>query len=62
LPPSCGTSPPTIHAGSRPVSRSAKATIAVVVVFPCAPVTTIERRSETSSASSSARRLPATRG
>ena len=44
--PSCGTSPPTIQLGSRPVSRSANAIIAAVVVFPCAPATTIERRSD----------------
>ena len=56
--PSCGTSPPTIQLGSRPVSREANAIIAAVVVFPCAPATTIDRRSETSSASSSARGRP----
>src|SRR5581483_5352797 len=60
--PSCGTSPPTIQLGSPPVSRRAKAIIAAVVVFPCAPATTIDSRRETSSASSSARGRPATDG
>src|SRR2546425_425988 len=60
--PSCGTSPPTIQLGSRPVWRSAKAIIAAVVVFPCAPATTIDGRSETSSASNSARGPPGTSG
>jgi hypothetical protein len=32
--PSCGTSAPTSQLGWRPVSRNAKAIIAVVVVFP----------------------------
>ena len=44
LPPSCGISPPTSQAGSSPSSASTKAIIAVVVVLPCAPATTIERR------------------
>ena len=58
LPPSCAISPPTSQAGSRPSSASTKAIIPVVVVFPCAPATTIERRSETSSARKSARDRP----
>ncbi len=62
LPPSCGSSAPTSIAGSRPVSASANAIIPVVVVFPCAPATTIDRRSETSSASSSARLVPGNDG
>ena len=60
LPSSCGISPPTSHAGSRPSSERTKAIIPVVVVFPCAPATTIARRRETSSARKSARRVPAT--
>ena len=42
FPPSCGTTPPTIHAGSWPSSRRTNAIIAAVVVFPCAPPTTID--------------------
>ena len=61
LPPSCGTTPPTIHAGSLAVSRRAYAIIAVVVVFPCAPVTTIDGRVATSSARNSARGVPSIR-
>ena len=45
LPPSCGTTPPTIQAGSWPSSRSTNAIIAAVVVLPCAPPTTIAGRS-----------------
>ena len=56
LPPSWAISPPTSHAGSRPSSARTNAIIPVVVVFPCAPATTIARRSETSSARNSARR------
>src|SRR5829696_3279254 len=48
------------HAGSRPSSARAKAIIPVVVVLPCAPATTIERRSETSSARKAAREVPGT--
>ena len=45
-----------------PAGRGTNAIIAAVVVLPCAPATTIEGRSETSSASSSrARAVPATR-
>ena len=58
LPPSWGTTPPMIHAGSSPVSRSAWAIIAAVVVLPCAPVTTIEGRAATSSARNAARGVP----
>ena len=58
LPPSCGTSPPMRNAGSRPSRSRQNAIIALVVVLPCAPATTIERRSETSSASRSARGRP----
>ena len=61
LPPSCGTSPPISQAGSRPSRARQKAIIAAVVVLPCAPATTIASRSETSSASSSARLFPSTR-
>src|SRR5712691_10046500 len=61
FPPSCGTSAPISQAGSRPSSLSEKAIMALVVVLPCAPATTIESRSETSSASSSARGFPGTR-
>ena len=50
------------HAGSPPVSRSANAIIAAVVPLPCVPATTIDRRSPTSSASRSAREVPATPG
>ena len=62
FPPSCGTSAPITKAGSRPSSRSANAISAVVVDLPCVPPTTIERRSETSSARNSARLRPATVG
>src|SRR5690242_5807403 len=47
--------------GSSPSRSRQNAIIALVVVLPCAPATTIERCSETSSASSSARGRPATR-
>src|SRR5438552_387040 len=61
LPPSCGTSAPMSQAGSRPRSSRQKAIIALVVVLPCAPATTIESRSDTSSPSSAARVFPRTR-
>src|SRR3954463_10893839 len=61
LPPSWGISPPIRKAGSSPSRSRQNAIIPLVVVFPCAPATTIERRSETSSATSSARGRPATR-
>ena len=61
LPPSCGTTPPMIQAGSFPASRRANAIIAAVVVFPWAPVTTIDGCVATSSARKSARGVPATR-
>ena len=54
-------SPPIRNAGSSPSRSRQKAIIAVVVVLPCAPATTIERRSDTSSASRSARGRPSTR-
>ena len=43
-PPSCGISPPIANDGSSPSRSRQKAIIAAVVVFPCAPETTIERR------------------
>jgi hypothetical protein len=49
-----------IHDGSSPASRRPKAIIAAVVVFPCAPVTTIEGRVATSSARNEARGVPST--
>ncbi len=61
FPPSCGTTPPTIQAGSFPVSRSTYAIIAVVVVLPCAPVTTIDGCAATSSARNTARGVPSHR-
>src|SRR4051794_12094195 len=60
LPPSCGMSAPISHAGSRPRRSRQNAIIPLVVVLPCAPATTIDGRSETSSASSSARGRPST--
>ena len=62
FPPSCAISPPTSHAGSSPSSARTNAIMPVVVVFPWAPATTIERRNETSSARNSARGLPGTAG
>ena len=56
-----GTTPPTIQAGSRPSSRRTYATIAAVVVFPCAPPTTIDGCADTSSARNSARERPSAR-
>ena len=53
--------PPTIQAGSLPAARSACAIIPVVVVFPCAPVTTIASRAATSSARNAAREVPSIR-
>ena len=61
LPPSCGISPPMRNDGSRPSRSSTKAIIAVVVVLPCAPATTMESARPTSSARSSARGAPSTR-
>ena len=61
LPPSCGTIPPMIHAGSRPVSWSTNAIIAAVVVLPCAPPTTIAGWAATSSARKAARGIPSIR-
>src|SRR3954470_13127473 len=61
LPPSCGISPPIRYAGSSPSRSRQNAIIPLVVVLPCAPATTIDRRSETSSASKSARGRPSTR-
>src|SRR5262249_37370979 len=57
-----GISPPIANAGSRPSCDRTYATIPVVVVLPCAPATTIESRSETSSARNSARERPTTAG
>src|SRR5919201_4047914 len=65
LPPSWGISPPIRNAGSCPSRSRQKAIIPAVVVFPCAPATTIDGRSSTSSASSSPRfrtARPATSG
>jgi len=53
--------PPMIQAGSSPASRSPKAIIAAVVVFPWAPVTTIDGRAATSSARKAARDVPSIR-
>src|SRR5918994_1071845 len=50
------------QAGSRPSSAKVKAIIPVVVVLPCAPATTIARRSETSSERKAAREVPGTAG
>ena len=47
--------------GSRPSRSSTKAIIAVVVVLPCAPATTMESARPTSSATSWARDAPSTR-
>ena len=49
------------NAGSSPSRSRQKAIIALVVVLPCAPATTIVRRCATSSASRSARGRPSTR-
>ena len=57
--PSWGTAPPMRNAGSRPSSCRQNAIIAAVVVLPCAPATTIDRRDDTSSARSSPRDRPA---
>ena len=59
--PSCGISPPIANDGSRPRRSRTNAIIAVVVVLPWAPATTIESARPTSSARSSARLAPATR-
>ena len=54
-------SAPISHAGSPPRRARQKAIIPLVVVLPCAPATTMASRSDTSSASSSARLFPGTR-
>ena len=56
-----GRPAPISQAGSRPSRSRQKAIMLLVVVLPCAPATTIESRSDTSSASSSARAFPGTR-
>ena len=58
FPPSCGISAPIRKDGSRPRRSRTNAIIAAVVVFPCAPETTIASWSETSSARNSARLRP----
>src|ERR1051325_450603 len=57
LPPSWAISPPMRNAGSSPSRSRQNAIIPAVVVLPCAPATTMERRAATNSASSSPRRL-----
>src|SRR6266566_8673584 len=61
FPPSCGTSAPISQAGLRSSCSRQNAIMALVVVLPWAPATTIESRKDTSSASSSARLFPGTR-
>ncbi|MBI3333639.1 MAG: hypothetical protein HYZ93_06070 [Candidatus Omnitrophica bacterium] len=55
MPPRCSTSAPRIAVGSSPAFNSSSAAIAVVVLFPCAPVTAMIRRPSRSLASISPR-------